>query len=264
MTIVTSDTIKALAAALLSVQGALDGVGKTSENPGYKRNGQAIRYANLEAVIDTAKPELQRAGVVFVQSGGAIVENVMAMTTRLIHAESGEWIEGTMDIMLGKPDPQGVGSALTYAQRYHLMAMLGLPPIDDDGEAAIDRENKRPAQVAPPAPAMPPPAAMGTLPIDKLTGMKNTAQRALWGRLQVANRVVTSLAEFNALWAHPASQAAYDNFPKDWQDMMDDEKRDKEAELRERAPANDPTAALDRQFPGDIPLTHAQKIAATP
>ena len=57
-----------------------------------------------------------------------------------MHAESGEWIEGTGEIPLGKKDPQGAGSAQTYAQRYHLMAMLGLPPTDDDGESAMERK----------------------------------------------------------------------------------------------------------------------------
>jgi hypothetical protein len=144
VTIRTSDSIKAISGALLAFQGAVDGVGKTAENPGFKKDGKALKYANLESVIDTAKPQLQAVGVVFLQSAGAIVDGVMAMTTRLIHAESGEWIEGTMDICLGKKDPQGVGSAQTYSQRYHLMAMLGLPPVDDDAEGAIDRNNQRP------------------------------------------------------------------------------------------------------------------------
>lgn len=207
--IVTSDTIKALAAALLSVQGALDGVGKTSENPGYKRNGQAIRYANLEAVIDTAKPELQRAGVVFVQSGGAIVENVMAMTTRLIHAESGEWIEGTMDIMLGKPDPQGVGSALTYAQRYHLMAMLGLPPIDDDGEAAIDRNNQRTAAV------IQKPVQGNIEPPEE---MSNTAAKAHWKTIADEMYAAKTLVQLQGVWTR--HYRIYEQLPENLQNEL--------------------------------------------
>lgn len=239
----TSPTIKAISAALLKFQGVVEGVGKTAENPGFKKDGKALKYANLESVIDTARPELQAAGVIFIQSGGAIVDGVMAMTTRLIHAESGEWIEGTMDIALGKRDPQGVGSAQTYAQRYHLMAMLGLPPVDDDGEAAIDRNNSRPVQSQQkPAEADPVPAK---------SGLKDTAQRALWGRLVAATRAVKTLTEFNALWGHPASTAAYDGFSKDWKEELDAEKRDKEAELREKAGPNDPTVALDAQFGGE-------------
>ena len=152
MTIRTSDSIKAISGALLAFQGAVEGVGKDSKNPAFKS-----RYASLEAVRDTAVPELQKVGVVFVQSAGAIVDGVMAMTTRLIHAESGEWIEGCMDICLGKKDPQGVGSASTYASRYSLMAMLGLPPIDDDGESAMERntpERSSEPRVAPKTPLL--------------------------------------------------------------------------------------------------------------
>jgi hypothetical protein len=47
-----------------------------------------------------------------------------------------------------KRDPQGVGSAITYGLRYALMAVLGVPPTDDDdGEAAMpSRQIERPAE----------------------------------------------------------------------------------------------------------------------
>src|SRR5690554_1368597 len=135
----TSPTILAISAAIFKFQGAVDGVAKDSANPHFKN-----KYASLEAVHDTAVPALQEVGVFYLQSPGAIVDGNMEMTTRLVHAETGEWIQGRGDIPLGKRDPQGAGSAQTYAQRYHLMAMLGLPPIDDDGEAAIDRGGSRP------------------------------------------------------------------------------------------------------------------------
>jgi hypothetical protein len=37
---------------------------------------------------------------------------------------------------VAKSDPQGTASASTYARRYSLMGILGLPAVDDDGEAA--------------------------------------------------------------------------------------------------------------------------------
>lgn len=129
-----SDSIKTISKALFAFQGAVDGVEKNKVNPGFKS-----RYANLEAVRDTAVPELQKVGLLYTQSPGAIVDGVMAVTTMIIHAESGEWMKFDGDIALGKRDPQGVGSAITYMQRYSLMAALGLPPVDDDGEGAMDR-----------------------------------------------------------------------------------------------------------------------------
>lgn len=259
-----SDSIKAISKALLTVQGALDGVGKNSENPAFKRGNKAMKYANLEAVIDTAKPELQNAGVLFIQSGGAIVDGVMAMSTRLIHAESGEWIEGTMDIALGKRDPQGVGSALTYAQRYHLMAMLGLPPVDDDGEAAIDRNNARPAAIegraAPNATANMPMA--DDLQMPARGPLKSSAQAKKdgdWEELKTEIDACATLSQLNILVASKPFLDAVSPIPNQWKAAL----RDYIQTYREELTVNPPKAAdpfgLDR-----LELTQAQKIAATP
>lgn len=165
----TSPTIKAISAALLKFQGAVDGVEKNKTNPGFKS-----RYANLEAVRDTAVPELQAVGIVYAQSPGSIVDGVMAMTTMLIHPESGEWMKFTGDIALGKRDPQGVGSAMTYMARYSLMAALGLPPVDDDGEAAMERQpaNRRPTTSEP---AIEAPQKTYTHYLNDITNAKNEA-----------------------------------------------------------------------------------------
>lgn len=202
----TSNEIKHISAALLKFQGAVDGVGKSSANPHFKS-----RYANLETVVDTARPELQAAGIVFMQSGGAIVDGVMAMSTRLIHVESGEWIQGTMDIALGKRDPQGVGSAQTYAQRYHLMAMLGLPPVDDDGEGAMDRTNSRPEPEAP-----------KTLVKD---------QREIWAAMRDEIDACTTLEDLGMLWGSPAFKAEFKKLKPDWAQQITDHKDARKADL---------------------------------
>lgn len=139
----TSDSIKSICGALYKVQGEIHGVARDSQNPHFKN-----RYASLEAVIEAAKPALQKHGVVFVQGPGRIREGNIEVTTRLLEIESAEWIETTMEIPLAKNDPQGAGSAITYALRYSLMATLGLPPVDDDAEAAVGR----PALQAAPTP----------------------------------------------------------------------------------------------------------------
>jgi hypothetical protein len=59
------------------------------------------------------------------------------MVTRLLHG-SGQWIQdGGVPLIPSKQDMQGLGSALTYSRRYGLMAMVGIAPEDDDGNAAI-------------------------------------------------------------------------------------------------------------------------------
>lgn len=205
----TSNEIKHISAALLKFQGAVDGVGKTKENTAFR----GFKYATLENVHDTAVPELQKVGVVYLQSAGAIVDGVMAMTTRLIHPDSGEWIQGTMDICLGKRDPQGVGSASTYAARYSLMAMLGLPPIDDDGEGALDRNNSRPA-VQPQR-------------FEEQPEMANTAAKEHWRTIADALYACTTLKQLQGAWArhYPVYQTLPDGLQKElviWKDELKD------------------------------------------
>lgn len=212
MSIKTSESIKAIARALLLFQNTVKGVGRDSNNPAFKS-----KYASLENVVDTIRLGMNQCGLVFMQSGGAIADGVMAMTTRLIHAESGEWIEGNMDIMLGKRDPQGVGSAQTYAQRYHLMAMLGLPPVDDDGEAAIDRNNTRPQHIDARAPAEPVQAVSS--PVKSSAQSKRDGD---WEALRTEIDACQSLEELNLLVASKQFIDAAAPIPGAWKAQMRD------------------------------------------
>lgn len=144
----TSDNVDKLFVAIHAAQGAMRGVAKDSKNPAFKSS-----YASLESVIDTARPALQAADLAFTQAPGALVDGAIEVTTMLMHT-SGQWLRSTLHVPLSKRDPQGVGSAITYGCRYALMATLGLPPVDDDGEAAMDRTPKvvtAPAKAPPPA-----------------------------------------------------------------------------------------------------------------
>jgi hypothetical protein len=81
----------------------------------------------------------------FMQTPSPSDSGTLALTTRLVH-ESGEWIEDTATLPLPKNDPQGYGSAMTYARRYALSAITGLYQDDDDGNAASNGLSKQPAQ----------------------------------------------------------------------------------------------------------------------
>ena len=125
----TSDSIKAIAPALLAAQKDITFASKDATNPHFKS-----KYADLPAVIDAVKPALNNQGIVFLQSCSPSDDNKLHLTTRLIHS-SGEWIEDTAVCPLPKQDPQGYGSAITYLRRYSLAALAGLYQSDDDGEA---------------------------------------------------------------------------------------------------------------------------------
>lgn len=143
-----SDTITKLMGAMLAVQGAVEGVAKDSKNPAFKSS-----YASLEAVVETIRPHCQKHGLVVMQAPGGLsteVEGraVLTVETMIVHAESGEWIKSAMQIPLTKIDAQGAGSAITYGERYSLMAMLNLPPVDDDGEAAKAAHSSLPQSIS--------------------------------------------------------------------------------------------------------------------
>lgn len=139
-----SPSIAALCTALHGAQGRLTGVTKDAKNPHFKN-----RYASLEAVMDTARPALQEHGLSVSQAPGALIDGAVEITTMLMHT-SGEWMRSTLHMPVTKRDPQGVGSAITYGLRYALMAVLGVPPTDDDdGERAMDRSDVSPPRAAP-------------------------------------------------------------------------------------------------------------------
>ena len=139
----TSESVAKIAPALLAAQKAITFAAKDSLNPHFKS-----KYADLPCVIDAVKPALNEAGIVFIQSASPSEPGYLAMTTRLMH-QSGEWIEDTATLPLPKADPQGYGSASTYARRYGLAAICGLYQDDDDGNAAQKPATQAPAPVPP-------------------------------------------------------------------------------------------------------------------
>uniref|UniRef100_A0A6M3KSV1 Putative Erf family protein n=1 Tax=viral metagenome TaxID=1070528 RepID=A0A6M3KSV1_9ZZZZ len=131
---IKSETIGELAKALCIVQGKLTGAKKDSINPFYKS-----KYSDLASVWDACRGLLSENGLSVVQTSSPSGENTTIIDTTMIH-NSGEWISGSMQVPLVKNDPQGVGSAMTYARRYGLSAIVGVCPEDDDAESATKRE----------------------------------------------------------------------------------------------------------------------------
>lgn len=142
-----SDSIAALAASLAKAQAVIEGAKKDSVNPHFRS-----RYADLASVWDACRKPLTDHGLSVMQLPGKD-EGGYYLITVLAHS-SGEWIESKLAFVPVKDDPQGLGSALTYARRYALAAMVGVAPEEDDGEAAMGRA----AVAAPPARAATPPA----------------------------------------------------------------------------------------------------------
>lgn len=142
----TSDSIAKIAPALLKSQQQVADATKNATNPHFKS-----KYAPLEEVIGVCKAALNANGISFMQGGEAGDGDALHLTTRLVH-ESGEWIESTLTMKPSKNDPQGIGSAITYARRYSLAAMCGVASEeDDDGNAASQPQKpaSKPSKTAP-------------------------------------------------------------------------------------------------------------------
>jgi hypothetical protein len=131
--------MKELAKALCSFQKEMRPVAFDRTNPYFKS-----KYATLSALVSTAAPILSKYGL----SVSQILVDDGAVQTILLH-ESGEMLQGTLRIEPAKKDPQGVGSAITYARRYSYASILGIVSDEDDDGNAATHTNKaeEPAKV---------------------------------------------------------------------------------------------------------------------
>lgn len=120
-----------VSAALVKAQKAFGPALKTNTNPHFKS-----KYADLSACIEAVIDALHANGIALVQRN-IETDSGVCVETVFVH-ESGETLSsGPLHVPAAKNDPQGYGSALTYARRYSLMAACGIAPEDDDGNASV-------------------------------------------------------------------------------------------------------------------------------
>lgn len=143
-----SDDVSELAKALAVAQGEIQHARKDTQNLFFKSS-----YADLPAVIDAAKGPLSKNGLSFSQVVDADSQGGVVLVSLLMHA-SGQWLRSYYPVKPQKNDPQGLGSALTYARRYSFCALVGVAAIDedDDGNAGSGYSNQGRA----PVPYVPP------------------------------------------------------------------------------------------------------------
>lgn len=127
-----SEQINEIGAALAKAQGAIENATKDKANPFFKST-----YADLAGVWDACRAALSSNGLSVVQTPEQSDKGVI-VSTMLLHS-SGQWISGSYLMPVSKFDAQSIGSAITYARRYALAAMVGVAPEDDDSNAANNR-----------------------------------------------------------------------------------------------------------------------------
>jgi hypothetical protein len=122
-----SESITELAKAMVKFHSVVGKVSKDAKNPFFKN-----KYASLSNIIEAVTKPLNDNGLSVLQ-----LPSIEGLTTLLLH-ESGEWISSVSSTPVkDATDPQKLGSAITYARRYALGAILSLNiDEDDDGQKA--------------------------------------------------------------------------------------------------------------------------------
>jgi hypothetical protein len=131
-----SENIDQIVPALIKARGSFKAAVKDAKNAAFKRpDGKISTYTTLDSAIEAVNDALLTNGIYYTHQPD-VVDGRTILHTRFLHA-SGQWIGSAYPVHPVKNDPQGEGSALTYARRYSLMALAGIAPEDDDGNAAV-------------------------------------------------------------------------------------------------------------------------------
>ncbi len=194
-----SEQINELAASLSKAQGKITGALKDSSNPFFK-----TKYADLASVWDACREQLSANGLAVVQTVSGEGE-MLRVTTSLIHS-SGQWMRDTLPLKPSKSDPQGIGSAITYARRYALAAIVGVAQIDDDAEAAMGRKQVEVAKITPD-------------PVDQ-------------------DKVFQAVVWFKEMIDADQIEANHDKVKRAWERLSNNERMEIDAQLKDKAPGS--------------------------
>jgi hypothetical protein len=128
-----------LQAALSCAQGQIENALKNSSNPVFRST-----YADLASVWDAIRKPLAANGLSVEQHPSADGAKVTVLT--ILGHSSGQSRSSSLTITAMRQiqgggweecaNPQAIGSAIHYARRYALSAIVGVTAEDDDGNAA--------------------------------------------------------------------------------------------------------------------------------
>jgi hypothetical protein len=138
-TMITSDEIDQLAAALAQAQSETPNAVTNRVNPHFKN-----AYADLAAIRDATLPALTKYGLSIVQTPTLTPDGFM-LISRLLH-RSGQFIESIYPV--AGTTPQARGSELTYARRYTWSALTGVSAEEDDDAEVAEASAKAPRNSA--------------------------------------------------------------------------------------------------------------------
>lgn len=133
----SSDVLNELFGALSKAQAKMKPAVLDMVNPHYKS-----KYASLTSVWESIRGPISENGLCLTQQIFSAGEHYYIRSV-LGHA-SGQWTSNTFKLLVGRVDMQGLGSAITYAKRYGLCALVGVVDTeDDDGNASLPQNPQK-------------------------------------------------------------------------------------------------------------------------
>jgi hypothetical protein len=126
-----SDQLDKLFEAMAKAQAEITDAEKDSTNPFFKS-----KYADLASVRAACVPAMAKNGLCVMQFPFAEGKSTIVVT--ILGHSSGQYIRAELTLTAKDDGAQSIGSAITYARRYSLMAVAGVAASeeDDDGNAA--------------------------------------------------------------------------------------------------------------------------------
>lgn len=146
----TSQELASLFEALSAFQGACGAPKKTSTNPHFKS-----KFADLAEVVETVKKPLADNGLSYLQFPVGDCEGGRVTIITQLNHKSGQWMRSSYSMPVPQNNPQAVGTAISYARRYALQAILGIAADDDDGNESSGRSESGKAKEPPKTTAVP-------------------------------------------------------------------------------------------------------------
>ena len=186
-----SQSTAKLAEALSKAQKVFKPAIKNADNPFFKS-----KYAPLENIWESCREGLSANGLAVIQGTGIDEQSGFLYLETLLAHTSGEWISSICPIRPVKDDPQGIGSAVTYARRYGLSAMVGVVTQgeDDDANAASGHDEIKPKPETPKVEKPLPQTGASATSVDKPEKVAEMDRKG-WERLLYGTAILNGMVD---------------------------------------------------------------------
>ena len=174
------------------------------------KQGFEYRYTPLADVLAKVRPVLTKHGLAVNQRVETLATGTVSVTTVLTHQAGHSEPLGALSMPAGG-DARSIGSTITYARRYSLLAALGIAP-DDDADAVPAKAASKPRASKPkptpadvPSPGLHDKAWLATLDLAAAADADLPRATAVFTAALAAAKVrsrISTDAEYEAVFAH--------------------------------------------------------------